>query len=191
MKTQVFPAATRRYANLLSPGCCVRLLAALFALAAAPAALANGAGENASWQFQTSADKVNQAALQDMIQKRNMGYYTAPVYTTNIGRQINCNQSANATGNDSNQGAAALSPSTGGATSASTGNANTNNGGADGSKSGNDQGNSGSVGSSVNGNTTSHVSGSADQALNNNQNNSGNQSASVAGSTGCTFGVLN
>jgi hypothetical protein len=191
MKTQVFPTAARHYANLLSPGCRNRLLAALFALVATPAALANGAGESASWQFQTSADKVNQATVQDMIQKRNMGYYTAPVYTTNIDRQINCNQSANATGNDSSQGAAALSPSNSGATSDSTGNANTNTSGADGSKSSSDQGNSGSVGSSVNGNTTTHVSGSADQALNSRQNNSGNQSASVAGSTGCTFGVLN
>ncbi|CAN5401532.1 hypothetical protein BH10PSE16_BH10PSE16_33360 [soil metagenome] len=162
---------------------------ALLALVAAPAALANGAGESASWQFQTSTDKVNQAAVQDMIQKRNMGYYTAPVYTTNIERQINCNQSANATGNESSQGAAALSPSNSGATSNSTGNANTS--GADSGLTSNDQGNSGSVGSSINGNTTTHVTGSADQALNNNQNNSGNQAASVAGSTGCTFGVLN
>ncbi|MDB5930429.1 MAG: hypothetical protein JWR60_2136 [Polaromonas sp.] len=195
MKTQVFPAALRpcapRRAKLLSPGNRNRLLAALFALAAVPVALANNVSESVAWQFQTSADKVNQAAVQDMIQKRNMGYYTAPVYTTNIDRQINCNQSANATGNISDQGAAALSPSNSGATSDSTGNANTNTSGVDGSTSSSDQGNSGSVGSNVNGNTTTHVSGSADQALNNKQNNSGNQSASVAGSTGCTFGVLN
>jgi hypothetical protein len=194
MKTPVIPANLRlaalRRADLL-PSCRSGLVAVLLALAAVPAALANGVGENAAWQFQTSADKVNQAAVQDMIQKRNMGYYTAPVYTTNIDRQINCNQSASATGNDSNQGAAALSPSNSGATSDSTGNANTNTGGVDGSTSSSDQGNSGSVGSSVNGNTTTHVSGSADQALNNKQNNSGNQTASVAGSTGCTFGVLN
>lgn len=186
MKTPEFFAAPR-HVKLFSPGWLIGLLA----LVAAPVALANGAGESAAWQFQTSTDKVNQAAVQDMIQKRNMGYYTAPVYTTNIDRQINCNQSANATGNDSNQGAAALSPSNSGATSDSTGNANTNTGGVDGSQSSSEQGNSGSVGSSVNGNTTTHVSGSADQALNSKQNNSGNQSASVAGSTGCTFGVLN
>jgi hypothetical protein len=195
MKTQVFLAAAcpgaPRHAKLLSPGNRNRLLAALFALVAAPVALANGAGESGSWQFQTSADKVNQAAVQDMIQKRKSGYYNAPVYTTNIDRQINCNQSANATGNVSDQGAAALSPSNSGATSDATGNANTSADGAAGSTSSSDQGNSGSVGSSVKGNTTTHVNGSADQALNNKQNNSGNQSASVAGSTGCTFGVLN
>lgn len=194
MKTQVFPAPLRlaalRCADLL-PACRTGLLAIFLAVAAVPAALANGAGESAAWQFQTSADKVNQAAVQDMIQKRNMGYYTAPVYTTNIDRQINCNQSANATGNDSNQGAAALSPSNSGATSDSTGNANTNTGGVDGSTSSSEQGNSGSVGSSVNGNTTTHVNGNSTQALNNNQHNSGSQTASVAGSTGCAFGVLN
>jgi len=194
MKTQVFPAPSRpaapRCADLL-PACRTGLLALLLAVAAVPAALANGAGESAAWQFQTSSDKVNQAAVQDMIQKRNMGYYTAPVYTTYIDRQINCNQSANATGNDSNQGAAALSPSNSGASGTATGNANTNSSGVDGSTSSSDQGNSGSVGSHINGNTTTGVSGSADQALNNKQNNSGTQTASVAGSTGCTFGVLN
>lgn len=186
MKTQLFSGV----ANPLSRRCCNCLLAGLFTLVAAPIALANGVGENLSWQFQTSADKVNQAVVQDMIQKRNMGYYTAPVYTTNIDRQINCNQSANATGNNGSQGAAALSPSNSGATSDATGNANANTGGAGGSAS-NGQDNSGGVGSSVNGNTTTDVNGSSSQALNSHQNNSGAQSASVAGSTGCTFGVLN
>ncbi|MDB5752991.1 MAG: hypothetical protein JWP65_3412 [Ramlibacter sp.] len=193
MNPPFFPARSRpgaRCAELL-PACRTGLLAVVLAVVGGPAALANGVGENAGWQFQTSADKVNQAAVQDMIQKRNMGYYTAPVYTTNIERQINCNQSANATGNDSNQGAAALSPTNSGATSGATGNANSNTGGADGSQSSSDQGNSGSVGSSVNGNTTTDVNGKSTQALNNNQHNSGSQNASLAGSTGCTFGVLN
>ncbi|QHE88968.1 hypothetical protein F9K07_20985 [Hydrogenophaga sp. BPS33] len=166
-------------------------MAVVLAVIAVPFALANGPGENAAWQFQSSADKVNQAVIQDMIQKRNMGYYTAPVYTTNIARQINCNQTASAVGNESSQGAAALSPSNSGATSDATGNANNNSGGAAGGTSNSDQGNSGSVGSNVNGNTTTEVRGSADQALNNQQGNSGTQSASLAGSTGCSFGVLN
>ncbi|WP_293634933.1 hypothetical protein [Polaromonas sp.] len=167
-----------------------RLLVALLAMVAAPAALANGVGENISWQFQTSADKVNQAVVQDMIQKRKSGYYNAPSYTTNIDRQINCNQSSNATGNNSSQGAAALSPSNSGATSDATGNANANTDSAGGTAS-NSQGNSGSVGSSIKGSTTTDVNGSSSQALNNHQNNSGTQTASLAGSTGCTFGVLN
>ena len=41
----------------------------------APAAFANNVGENYAWQFQTSADKVNQAVIQDMIQKKKSGYY--------------------------------------------------------------------------------------------------------------------
>ena len=193
MSPQFFPAHSRRAARCaeLVPACRTGLLAVVLAVIGVPAALANGPGENVGWQFQTSADKVNQAAVQDMILKRNMGSYTAPVYTTNIDRQINCNQSANATGNDSNQGAAALSPSNSGATSDSTGNANTSTGGSGGSQSSSDQGNSGSVGSSVRGNTTTQVSGEATQALNNKQHNSGSQSASLAGSSGCTFGVLN
>ena len=159
------------------------------ALASTPA-LANGPGENSNWQFNTSSEKVNQATVQDMIQKRNMGYYTAPVYTTNIARQINCNQTASATGNQGNQGAAALSPSTSGATSDSTGNANANTSNATGTST-SEQANSGTVGSSVNGNTTAGVSGTASQALNSSQTNSGTQGANVTGSTGCTFGTLN
>lgn len=190
MKTQVFPAPSRhgalRRADLL-PACRTGLLAVCLAVLAAPVALANNVSESIAWQFQTSADKVNQAAVQDMIQKRNMGYYTAPVYTTNIDRQINCNQSANATGNISDQAAAALAPSNSGASGITKGNESTSTDG----QTSNDQGNSGGVGTHINGNTTTAVSGSADQALNNNQNNSGNQSASVSGSTGCTFGVLN
>ncbi len=31
--------------------------------------------------LQTSTDKVNQAAIQDMIRKQKSGYYSAPVYT--------------------------------------------------------------------------------------------------------------
>ncbi len=177
MKTQVF----------FTPACRSGLLAVCLAFAAVPAALANGAGESAAWQFQTSADKVNQAAVQDMIQKRNMGYYNAPVYNTYIDRQINCNQSAQATGNDSNQGAAALSPSTSGATGTAKANESSS---ADG-QSNNAQDNSGGVGTNINGDTRANVHGNSTQALNNNQNNSGTQTASLSNSTGCTFGVLN
>ena len=190
MKTPVFFDASRCAAPLPSPSCRNSLLLALVALVAAPAALANGVGENISWQFQTSADKLNQAVVQDMIQKRKSGFYSPPIYTTNIDRQFNCSQAPNAIGNDSNQGASALSPSNSGAKSDSTGNANAHTGGEGGTAS-NSQGNSGSVGSSVNGGTSTDVNGSSSQALNNHQNNSGNQSASLTGSTACTFGVLN
>ncbi len=192
MKT-VFPAASHIATRLLLQMFRSGMLGVVISVISVHAALANGAGESAAWQFQSRADKVSQAVVQDMIQKRRTGYYTAPVYTTNIDKQINCNQSSNATGNQSSLGATALSPSSSGAKSDATGNANSNTApnGAEGSSSSSDQANSGSVGSSVRGDTTTRVSGSADQALNNHQDNSGNQSASLAGSTGCTFGVLN
>lgn len=158
-------------------------------------ALANNVGENHSWRFQTTADKVNQAAVQDMIRKRKGGYYSAPVYTTNIDRQYNCNVTASAQGNQGTNATTANSPTTDGAKSDATGNANSSNvtggfgadGGAD-----SDQNNSGAVGSSVWGGTSTNVNGWATQALNSKQTNSGDQSANVSGSTGCKFaGVLN
>jgi len=158
-------------------------------------ALANNVGENYSWRFQSTADKVNQAAVQDMVQKKKGGYYSAPVYTTNIDRQYNCNVAASAQGNQGTNATTANSPSTDGAKSDATGNANASdvtggfgaNGGAK-----NDQDNTGPVGSSVWGGTSTNVTGWASQALNSEQTNSGDQSANVSGSTGCKFaGVLN
>jgi hypothetical protein len=166
--------------------CAAGLVAALISVSSH----ANGLGENGSWQFQNSVDKANLAAVQDMIQKRNMGYYNAQVYTTNIARQINCNVTAQATGNEGTLGAAALSPATSGATSTTTGNESASTSSSTGMSS-NDQANSGSLGANVNGGTSSGVSGDASQSLKSSQTNSGSQSASVGGSTACTIGVLN
>jgi hypothetical protein len=166
-----------------------QVLAAVAALICLPA-LGNGIGENISWQFQTSVDKANQAAVQDMIQKRNMGYYNPQVYTTNIARQINCNVSAQANGNEDTQSAVALSPSTPGASAGATGNENADTGVISGT-SGSNQLNKGNVGANVAGNTTSGVTGEASQVLNNTQTNSGTQTANTTGSTGCSVGVLN
>jgi hypothetical protein len=158
-------------------------------------ALANNVGENYSWRFQTTADKVNQAAVQDMIRKRKGGYYSAPVYTTNIDRQYNCNVTASAQGNQGTNATTANSPKTDGAKSDATGNANSSDvasgfGGDGGANS--NQDNTGPVGSSVWGGTSTNVNGWASQALNSEQTNSGNQNANVSGSTGCKFaGVLN
>jgi hypothetical protein len=153
---------------------------------------ANNAGENIAWQFQTTSDKVNQAAIQDMIQKRKSGYYAAPIYTTNIERQYNCNVSATAQGNQGTNSTIANSPTTTGSSANATGNDNHTH--VDGPGSGtaaSDQNNSGSVGSSVNGGTVTRVRGSADQALNSEQTNSGDQHASVDGASACQFGLLN
>ncbi|MDP9607116.1 hypothetical protein EJP69_27615 [Variovorax gossypii] len=167
----------------------------LLAVVCAPlAAFANNAGENAAWQFQTSTDKVNQAAIQDMIRKQKSGYYSAPVYNTtnNIGRQYNCNVSATSTGNDGNNSTVANSPSTAGSTSNASGNdSRTAVGTLGGATVGTSQANSGAVASGIVGGTSSQVQGAANQALNSTQGNTGAQTASVGGSSACAFGVLN
>ncbi|WP_233102020.1 hypothetical protein [Variovorax sp. IB41] len=174
-----------------------RLTALALCLAAACTglpALANNVGENAAWQFQTSTDKVNQAAIQDMIRKQKSGYYAAPVYNTtnNVGRQYNCNVAANSTGNDGNNSTVANSPSTAGATSGASGNdSRTAVGTTGGATVGTSQANSGPVASGIVGGTSAQVQGAANQALNSNQGNTGAQTASVAGSSACAFGVLN
>ena len=155
--------------------------------------LANNYGESLAWQFKTSTDRANQAALLDLIEKKRGGYYAAPIYTTNIARQVNCSITASATGNSNGQSAVANSPTVTGATATATGNGSTT--AVDSGRSGTDadtgQSNSGAVGAGVNGSTGTTVRGVAYQALNSSQSNSGNQSASVLGSTACAFGVLN
>lgn len=157
----------------------------------APAA-ANNYGESLGWQFRTSADRVNQAAILDMIEKRKAGYYAAPVYQTTIERQFNCGITSSATGNADSQTALANSPSVSGAISTSTGNASdTGISGRSGASSTTSQGNSGAVSSGVTGDTAASGYGSATQALNSSQTNSGDQSASVSSSTACQFGAYN
>ncbi|MDB5575397.1 MAG: hypothetical protein JWR80_573 [Bradyrhizobium sp.] len=156
-------------------------------------AAANNYGESLGWQFKTSADRANQAAVLDLIEKRRGGYYAAPIYNTNIARQYNCSINATATGNSGAQTALANSPTVAGATSTATGNDNTTtvgNGRSGGTVDG-DQRNSGSVSSGVTGGTSANVRGVASQALNSEQTNSGNQSADVRGSNACAFGALN
>ncbi|WP_454903448.1 hypothetical protein [Variovorax gossypii] len=162
-----------------------------FFVVAAVGASANNVGENIAWQFQTSTDKANQAAVQDMIQRKKAGSYGAANYTTNtyIGKQYNCDVTATAQGNQGTNSTVANSPSTSGAAANSTGNANTGYGGAGTVTTG--QANTGTVGSFVNGSTSSNVQGWSSQALNSNQTNTGNQSASVSGSSACAFGALN
>lgn len=170
------------------------LIAAVLAAAIAPVpALANNYGESLGWQFKTSADRANQAALLDLIEKRRGGYYAAPVYTTNIARQVNCSINATATGNSGAQSALANSPTVTGATSTATGNANTTNigDGRSGSTIDGDQRNSGAVSSGVTGGTSANVHGAAWQALNSEQSNSANQAATVERSNACAFGPLN
>ena len=59
-------------------------------------AMANNVGENHAWQFETTTDKVNKAAITDMIEKKKSDYYAAPIYNTNIERQYNCSVASTA-----------------------------------------------------------------------------------------------
>jgi hypothetical protein len=167
---------------------CTRSAIAVMLMAAAMGASANNIGENPAWQFETSADKANKAAVQDMIQRKKAGSYAAPVYnTTNIiGRQYNCDVTSTAQGNQGTNSTVANSPSTSGSAANSTGNASTGDSGSGSIAS--QQTNSGAVGALVNGSTSSNVEGYSSQALNSNQSNTGNQTASVNGSTACGFG---
>jgi len=164
------------------------------ALAAAPTpVLANNYGESLAWQFATPADIAAQAALRDLIERRRGGAYSAPAYTTNIARQVNCSVAASATGNSGLQSATANSPSVSGASATATGNSNAS--GVTGDRSSpnvtSGQDNAGAVSSTLNGSTVTRVDGAATQALNSTQSNGGTQSANVSGSSACAFGVLN
>jgi hypothetical protein len=88
-------------------------------LGAQPAA-ANGLGENGSWQFQTSQDKVNKGAVLDLIERKKGGFYDSFKTTvnnnniTNIDKQFNCSVGATTTGNAGSNGmtASTSSPTT-------------------------------------------------------------------------------
>jgi hypothetical protein len=175
---------------------CSSVCLAVFSLLLPSQAFANNFQESQSWQFNTQAEKVNQAAIQDLIRKKKSGFYAPPVYVTNIDRQFNCNVSASAFGNNGSNSTVSHSPNQSGANSNATGNAsNTSAGGygnlpSSGGVSSN-QSNSGDVDSNVRGDTDMTVRGDTSQVLNSNQTNSGSQSSNVAGSNACTFGTLN
>ena len=176
--------------------CRLRLMSSgiVVAMVAAPMpALANNYGESLAWQFKTSADRANQAAVLDLIEKRRGGYYAAPIYTTNIARQYNCSVVATAAGNSGAQTALANSPTVTGAMSTATGNdsATTVGDGHAGTSVDGAQSNGGAVSSGVTGATVTKVDGTASQALNSDQTNSGNQTAGVQGSNACAFAALN
>ncbi|MFA5965260.1 MAG: hypothetical protein WC804_14685 [Sphingomonas sp.] len=173
----------------------VRLVGAsvlVMALLVARPAMANNYGESLAWQFRTSGDKVNQAALLDLIQKQRGGYYAAPIYNTTIARQYNCSIAPVATGNQGYQSATANSPTVTGANAQASGNASAASA-TDGHGAALDtqQSNTGAVTSGVVGSTVTSVRGTASQALNSTQSNSGMQSASVSSSSACAFGALN
>lgn len=173
----------------------VALLACVVTVFPTGSALANNVGENYSWQFETTNDKVNRAYLEDMRQKKQSGYYAAPVYNTYIDRQYNCSVSSSALGNQSSSTAIGNSPTASGHNASSTGNTGTTDvqqgsSPTTSSVSGS-QSNTGEVESSASGEIETTVRGDTYQALNSDQNNSGDQSASVTASNACQFGAIN
>jgi len=170
-----------------------RALLGLALVTTSTSALANNYGESLAWQFASPADLAAQAGLRDLIERRRGGAYSAPAYTTNIARQVNCSVAATATGNSGLQSATANSPAVSGASATAIG--NTNASGVTGDHSNpnvtNGQDNAGAVSSSLTGATVARVDGAATQALNSTQSNGGTQSANVSGSSACAFGVLN
>lgn len=91
-------------------------------LAIASPAAANGVGENISWQFQTSADRVNKVYTEDMRQKKRSGYYSPPNITNIIDKQFNCSLSASSTGNIGSNGLTNTGPATSGNLATAKGN---------------------------------------------------------------------
>jgi hypothetical protein len=157
----------------------------LLGLATVPS-FANGVGENAAWQFQTSQDRVNKGAVLDLVERKKGGYYdsfkTTNYNTSNtyIDKQFNCalNASSSGNGGTNSMGASTSSPSVtnSGTTSASTDANTASNGlwqaafpavltagnppgqGAGGSL-GNNQNNTGSLSSGVSGSSTNAATG--------------------------------
>ena len=94
-------------------------------------ARANGLGENGSYQFLTSQDRVNKGVVLDLIQRKKGGFYDSFKTTNNntnytyVDKQVNCLVSATSSGNG---GANGISAATSSPTVNNTGttNANTN-----------------------------------------------------------------
>lgn len=183
-RTRIRPVPALRANGALS-------VATLLFVAVTSPACANNYGENTAWQFRTSADKANAAAILDMIAKRRGGFYAAPVYNTTIARQVNCSVAASATGNNGGLSAVANAPTVSGASAAALGNqSGTSVAGQSGGTSSSQQSNSGPVSSGVTGATDTSVQGNAWQALNSTQSNGGSQQASVQNSSACSIAGL-
>lgn len=171
----------------------LRVVVGIALAAAGGTASANGVGENVGWQFQTSADKVNRAYLEEMRQRRKAGPANYN-YNTYIDRQFNCNVNASSLGNQGTN--TTLASATSNPTVAGSGSANDSltdlGGDATGTANATvGQESSGEITTNVEGTVTTNPSNQSTQALNSDQSNSGTQSASVSSSSGCTFAAGN
>ena len=169
-------------------------------------AFANGYNEDGSWQFQTSADMANLAAVQSLIQQKD-GHMFQPSSTSNlyntmttIQHQTNCSVSSTAVGNSGTNGISGNSSSSTGAIATSTGNLSTSTlsgqtaTGTPGTLT-NTPNNSGQIGStSANNGTSSSAGGNLHEVLNSSQSNSATQTSTQTGNTACLVsgsGTLN
>ena len=183
-----------------------RLLAggSLVLCAAGLAQAQSWSGEGTPWQFQTSADRVNKAAVNDMLEKKKGGYYDAfhvnNQYSTTIERQVNCTFSPSASGNASSlgQSASTSSPSATGSsgnTVGATGNSNASSGSLNqGGSVASQQSNTGQLNASLSASTSSTqiapinaAGGRSQQDASVSQSNSGSQSTTVSASSACAF----
>lgn len=171
-------------------------LPALILAAISPAtAVANGVGENASWQFQTTAEMANLAYIEDLRKKRDSGFYNSPQYNTYVDTQnnFNCSNSASSSGNGGSNSAVANTPVANGATGSATGNDSAATVGGQqpegyGAVLNNGQENLGAVFAGVTGDALTSASDNlTTQALNTVQKNFGTQDASINGSNACSF----
>lgn len=161
-------------------------------------AFANGFRESSSWQFETSSDKTNKAAIADVVERKKGGFYdgfdtnVTNYNTTNIGTQINCNNSLSAAGNIADNRQVGNAPNLDGGSrvqSSAAGNQNSASSDAEATAGTSSQENTGTIGSTTSGNNISGRAsaslGGNDQALDNRQDNSGNQTATQTDSLAC------
>lgn len=185
----------RVIANRTLAGAAGSAVFAVMLVAGTSAVLANGLFENRPWQFQTSADRANNAFIADLIEKKKGGFFDSFGPPVNNFFNMDCGISADATGNaaatdiSAHTSSPTVSPGSGhaaGATGNEALNASSGSEGPLNSK----QGNKGSQSANVSDNTASVGSvdasgGATDQVMNNDQNNTGDQSAKVARSNAC------
>jgi hypothetical protein len=180
-----------------------RLVYVAICLLGASAVTAGGLGEGRPWQFQTSADRANKAAVVDLIEKKRGGYYDGFNTYTYIGTQLNCTNAANATANVADNGqSGARTEANGSPTVSADSNANSDSTSSQSgavipastgqiSQSGT-QTNSGDLDAAIDDTQVDSgfdtvQNGPTRQEIDNQQANSGNQDASIDTSTACGF----
>lgn len=183
-------------------------------LVASPS-FANGLLEGRPWQFQTTYDKANKAAVLDLIERKWGGYYdgfNTNIYNeTNIGTQIGCSNNASSTANIADNGQAGprttddSAPNIS-ADSVANSDSTTSDGlgnaagggtvGADSTTVSGTQSNTGDIDSDVDSSQINSGfgnvrNGNTNQDLLNDQFNSGDQTSGVDYSTACNFAGTN